>query len=127
MPAPTSTRTGDLKTSARRHPVAALLMILSLMVGSGGAAAARQAGDPAARVGRERPGAAAAFAHAPERRLVSDDASEAKPKSSLPPPTPAVVTDLVGTRRGGDASPDTGLRGARQWTASYRARAPPAA
>ena len=127
MSVPTSARAGDLKMSARRHPVAALLMVLSLLAGSGGAAAARQAGDPAARVGRERPGAAAVFARAPERRLVSDDASEAKPKSSLPPPTPAVVTDVVGTRPGADALPDTGLRGARQWTASYRARAPPAA
>jgi hypothetical protein len=122
-----ATQASEVKTGVRRRCLATLLMFLSLIVGSGSAAAAQQAGDPAARVGRERQGSAIVFVRAPDRKFLSDDAQEPKAKSGLAPPRPGIVTDRLGIRPVADAGRGLDVHAVQPRAVSYRARAPPAA
>ena len=124
-PSPAS-QASNPRTDVRRSSVAVVLMVLSLILGSGNAAVARQAGEPAARAGPDRHGTAAAFARAPERRFLSDDASESKTESTAPPRRAGVVTDLLGIIQSSDTAPAAALLVPQPGTTPYRARAPPA-
>jgi hypothetical protein len=111
----------------RRGPFAALLILLSLLLGSANAAAA--GGDvraPASRLGSSRQGSATALLPSGTRNPLDDEASGGGTGPSLLPPTPGIVTERLSTRPEAEAptrarSAVPGLR-----IASYRARAPPA-
>lgn len=111
-----------------RGPFAALLILLSLLLGSGSAAAAgfdiRQS---APRLGPSRGSAAVALLPSEIRNIAGDDVSAAGSGASLPPSAPGLVTRSLWARPAAEPGPRDQSPRARAANASYRARAPPAA
>lgn len=108
---------------SHRGPLAALLILLSLFLTSGTAAAGNDP-RPSARPGSSRNGAATALLPASVRTSPDDEAPGAGP--SVLPAAPAIATERLQPRRSagfGSISRTAIPRGAG---ASYRARAPPA-
>jgi hypothetical protein len=112
---------------ASRGPLAALLILLSLLLSAGTAAAA--GGDvrgPAARLGSSRHGASTALLPPGARNPLDDEISGSDGDPSLLPPGPAVVTERLWARPLAKApSLEPGSVPVPP-SASYRARAPPA-
>lgn len=111
----------------RRGPFAALLILLSLLLGSANAAAA--AGDlqgPASRLGSSRQGATAALLPPGTRNPLDDEASAGGTGPFPLPSNPAVVTDRLWARPPAEAAPRPQVAVRQAARASYRARAPPA-
>ena len=103
-------------------PFAALLILLSLFLGSGTAAAhANALAGPAARPALGRSGAAAALLPADDETPATGDGP------AVPPAAPSVVTRLLWARALGLSPAAPAARLARPAAFSYRARAPPAA
>ena len=108
-------------------PLAALLILLGLLLGSGNAVAAGNGiGAPAARssLGRQTP--TNAILQSAARGTLGDEASAGGGDSADPPVRPALVTRLLWARN--QAAPTAAAAPARRQPAGrhYRARAPPA-
>ena len=111
----------------KRGPLAALLILLSLMLGSASAAAGGGAlNGPAARPGSARHGAATALLPSGTRNALDDEAAGEGPGSALPPAAPEIVTKALWARPAGEAASAAWSAIPRPAAASYRARAPPA-
>jgi hypothetical protein len=123
VPAPAQDRIG-------RGPFGALLILLSLLLGSGTGAAAAAGSDlrqPTARLGASRHAAAAALVPSGIRNPLDEDSPGAGSGAAPPPPAPGLVTRALPARPA--AGPLAGQDAAHPGrpAASYRARAPPAA
>jgi hypothetical protein len=110
-----------------RGPLAALLVLLSLFLSAGTAAAA---GDdiraPAARLGSSRHGTATALLPPGTRNPLDDETSDAGGDPPLLPSGPGIVTERLWARPAAEAPSVTAAEIPRPPNASYRARAPPA-
>lgn len=111
----------------RSAPFAALLLLLGVLLGSGGAGAADLGLRGASRAGAVRQGATLSPTRSAARAAATDDYPEPQPSAFAPPALPAVVTVRLTARPGNSdaAAPSVSL--ARRPSPSYRARAPPAA
>lgn len=121
MPRPAQDRIG-------RGPFGALLILLSLLVGSGTfAAAGFDLRQSSTRLAPSRQAATAALLPSAIRNSSDEDKSGAGADASLPPSAPGLVTRRLWTRPlDAPSTRDEAVR-PRPATASYRARAPPAA
>src|SRR5687768_4765301 len=109
----------------RRGPFAALLILLSLVLGSAGAAAAgHDVRGPAARPGSSRHAAAALLPSATRNTL--DDEVRRDGTGSLPPSAPGIVTETLWARPPAKAASAAWSAVPGPAGAPYRARAPPA-
>lgn len=109
-----------------RGPFAALLILLSLVLGSASAAAAgSDLRGPAARPGSSRQASVALLPSA-TRNSLDDEASGEGEGSSLPPSAPGIVTQALWARPLPEASSSASNAVPRPAHAPYRARAPPA-
>jgi hypothetical protein len=109
-----------------RGPFAALLILLSLLVGSGGAAAAGADIRNSARLSPSRQSASVALLPAGTRNGLEDEASAASGDKAVPVCEAGIVTERPWARPaadapGGDQAPLPEPAGP-----SHRARAPPA-
>ena len=112
----------------RRGPFAALLILLGLFLTSGPSAAAGfDLRAPTSRLGSSRPGAAAALLPSGARNPLDDEASGAGAGPTLLPFRPVVVTERLAGRPSAEAGSEASAAAPRPPSASYRARAPPAA
>ena len=111
----------------RSGSLAALLLLLGALLGSGAAAADYEARSSAARLGAERQVAAHAALRTAVRDSLPDDEADPDRLPYFPPPRPAVVRAAVESRPA-DAGPAAeSLARPRRGSAPYRARAPPPA
>jgi hypothetical protein len=110
----------------RKGPVAALLILLSLFLTSGTAAANADIRAPSARLGSGRHGPSAALLLPGTRDSLDDESLGSGADPSLPPPSPAVATERLWAGPQAEFPPRTQSRAPRPATAAYRARAPPA-
>ena len=111
-----------------KGPFGALLILLSLLLGSGTAAAAgSDPRSPSARLGANRASAAVALLPAGCRNPCDDDSSGPGLAAALPPPAPGPVTRTLWSRPAAEPCSGEGAEPAKPACASYRARAPPAA
>lgn len=108
----------------RKGPFAALLILLSLMLGSATAAAGADLRGPSTRLGSSRQGPVTALLPSPARSSPDDEAPS--PGPSLLPSAPRIVTERLAERPSAEAPPPVLSGAARPAGASYRARAPPA-
>ena len=113
---------------AGRGPFAALLILLSLVLGSATAAAASaDTSGPATRLAPGRQNSAAALLASGTRNPLEDEAKGAGAGPSILPCRPGIVTELLPARpRAGSPSAAPAAL-PRTANAPYRARAPPAA
>jgi hypothetical protein len=109
-----------------RGPFGALLLLLSLLLGSGAAAAGSDVRGPVARLGPGRHGAATAVLASGTRNDSDDEAPGTGGGSSVPPSAPGLVTQILWARPLADAPCGDEVALPRPTCASYRARAPPA-
>lgn len=107
-----------------RGPFAALLILLSLLLGSASAAAGSDLRAPGARAGSSRNGAATALLPSGPRNSLDDEASGEG--ASLPPSGPGIVTEILWARPLAEAPSAARSAIPRPAGAPYRARAPPA-
>jgi hypothetical protein len=106
-------------------PLAALLILLSLLLGSGGpVAGASELRAPGSRLGAGRQAATALVLPSAIRTSAEDAASESGDESSTPPGAPALVGEPRWSRPPFPSSGPAALP--RAANESYRARAPPA-
>ena len=111
----------------RRGPFGALLILLSLLLGAGTAAAAGSDSHfSLARLGQSRHGAAATILPFGTRNPLDDEAPGTDGGSALPSTGPGVVTQFLWTRPLGDAPSADRAPLPQPAAAAYRARAPPA-
>jgi hypothetical protein len=109
----------------RRGPFAALLILLSLVLGSAGAAATgNDVRGHAARPASSRHAAAALLPSATRNTL--DDEAPREGVGSLPPSAPGIVTETLWARPLAEAPAAAWDEVPEPASASYRARAPPA-
>lgn len=109
----------------RRGPLAALLILLSLLLAPGTAAAGPDLRTPA-RLGPSRHGPASAVVPSGIRSSLDDERQGAGVGASVPPTAPGIVTERLPARplaEGRSAASDPVPQPA---VAAYRARAPPA-
>jgi hypothetical protein len=112
----------------RRGPFAALLILLSLLLSSGvDSAAGSGLRDPLARLAPSRNGAGTALLLSATRNPLDDETTGPEGGPFLAPSEPIPVTDLLWARPVAGAEARDRLSGPKPATASYRARAPPAA
>src|SRR5688500_9855467 len=105
-----------------RGPFAALLILLSLLLGSAGAAAAgSDSRGPGARPGSSRPGAAAALLPSGPRNSLDDEASGEGAGASLPPSEPGIVTQALWAGPPAEAASAASSAVPRPAAANYRA------
>jgi hypothetical protein len=107
-----------------RGPFAALLILLSLVLGSVTAAAGADLRGPSTRLGSSRHSTATALIPSPARSPLDEEIPG--PGPSLLPFVPGIVTESLPARPGAESRPAAGSAVPRSATASYRARAPPA-
>ena len=109
-----------------RGPFAALLILLSLVLGPATAAVgAAGTSGPATRLAPARQSSAAALVPSATRNPLEDEAKGAGP-SVLPGP-PGAVTERLPARPSAETFASAPAGSPRAATAAYRARAPPAA
>ncbi len=120
MPTPAQERIG-------RGPFGALLILLSLLVGSGGAVASSGDIRHSERLGPSRQSASAALLPSATRSAVEEEPCTAGGDPAASPSGPQVVTKRLRARP--EAVPSRGHQAALSKTTgpSHRARAPPAA
>ncbi|HEX8449198.1 MAG TPA: hypothetical protein VF652_06365 [Allosphingosinicella sp.] len=110
-----------------RGPIAALLILLSLVLGSAASASAADLQGPAARLGASRGGPSTALLPAGTRNPLDDEAPGPELGSALPPPAVSgPVAEALWTRPGAGFATAKDSPPRRLAGASYRARAPPA-
>ena len=120
MPTPAQDR-------ASKGPLAALLILLSLLLCSATAASGADLRGPAARLGPARGASSAALLPAGTRNPLDDEAPGPGFGSALPPPpAPGVVTERLWTRPAAQLHGRSSAGTAQRAAAAYRARAPPA-
>ncbi len=110
-----------------RSPVAALLILLGLLLGSGGTISGFEARDGSARLGSDRHGAPASLLRTAQRAPSPDDDEGSGPGAAGPARAADVVTVALASRPGTAAAAAPAFALAEAAPASYRARAPPAA
>ena len=110
----------------RRGPLAALLILLSLFLTSGTAAAGYDVQDPASRLGSGRQGTATALLPPGIRNPLDDETSNGESGPTLLPSGPGIVTERLWARPLAGAPSLAFGEVPRPSSASYRARAPPA-
>jgi hypothetical protein len=111
----------------RRGPFAALLILLSLLLASGPAAAAvDDVRAPAARLGSSRQAAATALLPPGTRNPFDDEISGPGDDPGLLPSRPGIVTERLWARPPAEAPSHEWGAVPQPPGASYRARAPPA-
>ena len=111
----------------RRGPFGALLILLSLLLSTGTAAAGgNDIRASLARLGQSRHGAAATILPFGTRNSLDDEAPGTGGGSAVPSTGPSLVTQILWTRPLGDAPSSDRAALPRPAGASYRARAPPA-
>lgn len=111
----------------RRGPFGALLILLSLFLSSGAAAAAsNDFSRPSARPGSSRHGAAIALLPSGTRNPLDDEAGGRGGGSTVPPSGPRLVTESLWARPLTDGPSVAFVSLPRPTNATYRARAPPA-
>lgn len=109
-----------------RGPFAALMILLSLVLGSATAAtAAAGTSGPATRLAPSRQSSAAALVPSGTRNTLEEEAKGAGP--SVLPGRPGVVTERLTARPSAETFSAAPAASPRAATAAYRARAPPAA
>jgi hypothetical protein len=111
----------------RSAPFAALLLLLGVLLGTGGAGAADLGLRGASRPGAVRHGATLSLSRSAPRAAATDDYPEPQPSAAGPPSLPCVVTVRLTVRPGTAGRAAASLALARRAFPSYRARAPPAA
>lgn len=109
-----------------RGPFAALLILLSLVLGPAAAAAGGNFSGPAPRLGSGRHTVAAVLAPSTTRNPLDDEAVGGGDPLVLPP-HPRIVTEALQSRPGTDLSPRSSAAIPPSAVAPYRARAPPVA
>jgi hypothetical protein len=109
-----------------RGPLAALLILLSLFLGSATAAAGADLRGPATRLGSSRPGSATALLPTAARNSLGDETSGAAAGPSVLPSAPGLVTERLWTRPRAEFPSGAWIAVPKPAGASYRARAPPA-
>jgi len=110
-----------------RGPLAALLILLSLFLASGTAAAGNSQDFRApARLGPSRHAAASAIVPSGTRNPLDDEPYGAGTDSAVPPSVPGAVTRRLWTRPSTEGPSAASAAIPRPPSASYRARAPPA-
>lgn len=117
---PTKAQDGD-----RRGPLAALLILLSLFLGSATAAAGADLRGPATRLGAGRHNIAAALPPA-TRGSLDDETSSAGGDPSVLPSRPGIVTERLWAIPRAATPSRPRVEVPQRGSASYRARAPPA-
>ncbi|HYW15560.1 MAG TPA: hypothetical protein VE891_05335 [Allosphingosinicella sp.] len=110
----------------RKGPFAALLILLSLFMGSATAAAGADLRGPSTRLGSSRHNPATAFLASGIRNPLDDEGRDSAGGPATFPFGPAVVTETLETRPAAGFRPADRAAAQRPSTASYRARAPPA-
>ena len=110
----------------KRGPFAALLILLSLVLGSASASAASDIRAPGARPGSNRHGATAALFSPGTRNAFDDEVTGDGPGPALAPSAPAIVTQALWARPAAEVPVIAPAATPRPAAASYRARAPPA-
>jgi len=111
----------------RRGPFAALLLLLGLVLSSGPFAGGVQSiRDPGPRLGSARFGAPTSALRFTGQRVVSDDAAATDAPTVLPP-APRIVVEPLTARPLPPVAAESPSELSPVATASYRARAPPAA
>ena len=108
-----------------RGPFAALLILLSLFLGSATAAGADLRG-PSTRLGSGRHNPAAALLPSATRSSLEDEDRASGTGPSLLPSIPGIVTEGLRAPPRAGFPPDARAAAPRPASASYRARAPPA-
>jgi hypothetical protein len=112
----------------RRGPFGALLILLSLFLGSATATAgAADFRGSAARLGSARPSLAPVLLPPGTRNLLDDEARGSGHGPSVPPSVPGIVTERLRSRPSAELPSRAWAAALRPASASYRARAPPAA
>lgn len=111
---------------ASRGPLAALLILLSLFLASGTAAANNDIRAPATRLGPSRYANATALLPSGVRNSSDDEPAGAGAGPAVPPLAPGIVTGLLWARPSVEGPSGIWAAVPRPSTASYRARAPPA-
>jgi hypothetical protein len=112
----------------RRGPFGALLILLSLFLSSGAAAAAgNDLHEPLARLAPSRHGAATAVLPSGTRNPLDDEATDSGGGPAVPASGAGLVTERLWARPLADAPSGDRAALPRPASASYRARAPPAA
>jgi hypothetical protein len=110
-----------------RGPFGALLILLSLLLATGAAAASgSDAREPVPGLGPSRHGAATALLASGARNNSDDDGLATGDGPAAPPSGPSLVTELLWARPLADAPSGDRIALPRPTGASYRARAPPA-
>lgn len=121
MPTTAQDRTG-------RGPFAALLILLSLVLGSATAAAASvETSGPATRLAPARQNGAAALLPSAARNPLEDEANGTGAGPSVLPYPPGIVTERLSARPGAESPSAVPAAVPRRAILPYRARAPPAA
>ena len=109
-------------------PFAALLILLSLVLGSANAAASSAGTNgPATRLAPAPHNSAAALLPSGTRNPLEDEADGARGGPSLLPSRPGIVTERLPARPRAEAPVRVPAAVPRPAIAAYRARAPPAA
>lgn len=109
-----------------RGPLAALLILLSLLLSSGSATAGIDIRSPAARPGSSRHSPATAVLASGTRNALDDETPGAGAGPSLLPSAPGIVTERLWERPRAEAASGAWAAVPRPASAAYRARAPPA-
>lgn len=107
-------------------PFAALLILLSLFLGSTTAAAGADPRGPSTRLGSGRHNVAAALLPTGTRHSIEDEEPGSDSGPSVLPSAPGIVTERLWARPAAGFPSGTGAAATPPPTASYRARAPPA-
>ena len=127
-PSPMATsRDAASATRARTMPLATLLLLVSVIVGTGGAVAGvRHLGDRADRIGRDRQNAIVVVSRAANQHgLAAYDPASDKP-SFVPPAGPRIAIEALNSRPQAGAPTTAPFPDLHARTITYRARAPPA-
>jgi hypothetical protein len=112
----------------RKAPLGALLFLLGLFLSSGAAASStNDLHEPLARLGSSRQGASTALLQSGNRNSSDDDILGMDGGASVPPSAASVVTQWLWARPLAEASCPRSAALPQAASASYRARAPPAA
>lgn len=123
-----STPPASARDAMRRAPVAALLILLSLIAGPGPVSGAGSAlRDPLTRLAPARSAAGTGVVSARPRDGGSDETSDPHAAPSLLPPGPRILVKSLSATPLPLLGPKASAKPANIAAAPYRARAPPAA
>lgn len=118
---------GSAQDRVRRGPLAALLILLSLILSAGPAAATSSDIRSSARLGASRPGTSTAILLPGTRNSLEDEAPGSGGGTSVPPPRPAIITEYLWARPAALDATASRFALPPPTSSAYHARAPPAA